>query len=526
VNKRWLGGKLLAVSVTCLLVLPLLFALAGPVFAVTRCVNTSGTSGCSSSIQAAVNAASANDVIHVYPGSYNESVHLSGMAPTGNLTIVTVDATGTPTPGTATVNGGATGPAFTNTAGFTGNVTIDGFIVTATGFSGISVNGPVGNVDIRNVTANGIAGSGINVTGVAGNATLSDCTANDNDEFGINVVGTGGNVTLSNVSANDNGLFGINVPGVAGYVTLSNCTANGNDEFGINVASVTGYVRLSNCTANDNGHFGINGTVVGGKVTLSDCTANGNDHFGINVTTVGGKLTLSNCTANDNDLFGINATGIGGDMTITDCVVQGNQSEGVILAGLSTDKTLLLNGSIICDNGLEGLKLGAIVTLNTESNWWGCKAGPGSAGCDTIDPGPGTVDYTPWIDTITPSAPASAMAGDRTMVSFQFSDSSQSVFLGQGPGDLHGDPTFVVTTDNGTITEGGFINQPDGVMEVTLVPDHTGTATVWADGPCGLDAAAVMEAWEFVPEPGSILLLGSGLAGLAGYATLRWRTRE
>lgn len=64
--------------------------------------------------------------------------------------------------------------------------------------------------------------------------------------------------------------------------------------------------------------------------------------------------------------------------------------------------------------------------------------------------------------------------------------------------------------------------------------DDYGKWTLLSEGESGAveadfyfaEDAGVCRAMEFVPESGSILLLGSGLAGLAGYAALRWRTRE
>jgi hypothetical protein len=50
---------------------------------------------------------------------------------------------------------------------------------------------------------------------------------------------------------------------------------------------------------------------------------------------------------------------------------------------------------------------------------------------------------------------------------------------------------------------------------------NAGSATWWLKADC-----EAVEEVEFVPEPGTMLLLGSGLAGLAGYTTLRLRSRQ
>jgi len=394
---------------------------------------------------------------------------------------------------------------------------------------GFELEGLGGSAVITDATAVGNADDGFDIATTEA-VVLYGLTADGNGDDGV-YVDADGTVIVRDSTAT-NGLGG----SAAGFylqsrqdVTVVDCVGSGNGSGdgsdGFDIGPVGGTTTISNAIAIDNGDDGLDFWVMGDDVKLDNCTAHGSGDYGIIVGDVDGDVRIKDCTGTENKNDGIHAWEVIGTTEITNVTAVGNDQDGfgfwqthgpvAITASMARDNTvsgvwfewggdIAFSGGIICDNG-HGFFMDSWSNATVEAVWWGDSSGPshpanpGGSG-DSVKDGDngasGWVDYTPWIDAISGNATVDpVLAGQPTIVSFQISDQAKALFLGPGPGDPNGPSPFTLTTDNGTITgtnEAGpqvheFINQSNGVLTVTLVPDTGGTATVNLDGPCNLD---------------------------------------
>jgi len=147
--------------------------------------------------------------------------------------------------------------------------------------------------------------------------------------------------------------------------------------------------------------LGITGTISNNKV--SDCHYEGYINQGYGTDTGSGilimdttaDLEISNNDVHDND--------VGMDIEAgSSTTMQNNKIYHNAYGIVSWNEYPSINYNSIEDNDEYGIFRTTTSSLtgilNAENNWWGCSAGPGNPGCDTVS---GDVDFDPWLVTPT-----------------------------------------------------------------------------------------------------------------------------
>lgn len=473
---------------------------------------------CFTTIQEAVNnAGPAPAMVNIFPGTYVEEVNLSDMGSAlegspGDITLQAVSASGAPAVGTATISPVTGHAIYEDTFPFPGSVTING--INATSDSDTFDFWAAGNITLSGTTTNDSGSDGVDVASDS-TVTITNSTANNNSNGGFDIRADG-DITVTGSTANGNtDSEGFQLDADPGSVTITGSTANNNSSEGIQADAFEGDFAATDVTANGNGDDGID--AFGDNVTVTNVTANDNEDEGVQTAAAGNTL-IDRVTAIGNLGDGVDPEGesiegyVAGNVTVRDSNLQTNDSGIEMLeTPTSLSGALLANSNVLCGNDTAGLTSLDDQSINAEGNWWGAATGPThpsnatGTGDDVLDganPGTltaqGTVDFSPFISTS--SGSGSAVVGQASTISFEFTGASGAVKLQEGPGDETGASPWSVTTSNGTATV-GFLSS--GKLDVTLTAATVGTANVTVTGPCGLSAtlAVAVAAAQASPSP-------------------------
>jgi len=378
-------------------VLCFLVTFSSPAQAITRYVSVSGCGGipspCYAQVSAAVDASNGGDVIHIYPGTYLNEANLNTMDTQGNISLITVNASGVPTPGTATMTNSDVAPLFCD--GFTGDITVNGLNLECTDNtpgndqeSGLVFRNVTGRITLIDVDARSTSWDGIAIYSCTGDVTITRCTAHNSYDDGFSISeGTTGNATITDSRAYENFQDGFQFD-MTGNVILTDCLSENNDnpqipdndEDGFDL-EVNGDINIDECRALNNGQEGIDIEFCSGSVSITDSTSQNNGGEGIDTDELGTGLLIERCRTLSNTGEGIQVASYQapeGPITISCCDIAGND---------------------------EGLHLYEDATVQAINNWWGNASGPdesgnlGGTGDSIVIEDAGTVNYNPWLTT-------------------------------------------------------------------------------------------------------------------------------
>jgi len=325
------------------------------------------------SIQAAIDNATAGETIRVWAGTYDEDIVVDKeLDIIGNGSSTTV------------IDGGG-GDAVVDIRA--SKVTLSGFNIT-NGSSGIDVNSH-DNTLTDNVITNNIF-YGIRFDSSNSNNLISGNLISDND-FGISFDSSNTDNTISDNNISNNEYNGIqfsssnnnntlsgnsiwnNYRGIVFDSSSNRNTISGND---ISISARGIYFKSSN----------DNNTLSGNNISNSD--------YGISFVSSNNNNTLNGNNLSDN-IIGIRFGYLNSHNTISKNTISIN-SYGVHLASANNSFNIV-NVNNITGNINDGISSESLV--NAEYNWWGDASGPGGDG-----PGNGdginnasNIDYSPWL---------------------------------------------------------------------------------------------------------------------------------
>lgn len=475
-------------------------ALAGSAAADTAYVDGAGACGgllpCFTIVQAAVVATAAPAEIFVFPGTYMETVDLAQMngGAKGDISLITVDGAGNPTPGTASIQPPLLAAILHDQAEptpFTGDVLIDGFTVLSVNDDGIELENMDGDVTVRNVVASGNGSDGLDVEIVTPGRvlTITDTEASSNpaDGFHVEMRSAGGEVRLTRVTTAGNASDGVEVNAddptfFDVLLVIVELASTGNGADGLDV-DTGGSVAIADSELTINGDDGVDVTVPG-DVEIVDTATFSNFNMFLNGTGVnlaaGGEILLRRLTSEDNDVdlvvFGFDVDDLPDRLVMTRSTI-GLALEGAILFELEPgDHRLRCNRFGFFEG--DGLVLLADVSVDAELNWWASATGPdhpgnpGGSGTDVVDGangGAGSIDFDPFL-TVDPDDEPTACSVAPTLEATK----SDAVAVDDGdgvtgPGDVL-EYTVTLTHGSGVLEAEDVVLSDPVPADTTLVP--------------------------------------------------------